>query len=112
MNITVKWTGEYPSLCCGKWIIFIDGIALTKIEQNQNFGTYIFYTSFDEEDDEEYSDGLDEKEWIEELKTNDINGLYASLKRHGIPISDELLSELYYKINKVDWRSATCGGCL
>ena len=53
MEIKIKWTGEYPTLCHGKWIIFIDGIFLTKIEQNQNFGTYIFYTSFDEEDDEE-----------------------------------------------------------
>lgn len=58
----------------------------------------------------EYYDGLNCEEWIEKLKTNDINGLYTSLKTHGL---DKTINYkiLYHKINTLDWRQNSCGGC-
>lgn len=120
-DINVKWTGKWPSLCCGKWIITIDGISLTCLD-NDNFQTYNYYCNGmleiqamendDEMVDANYYDGLFFEEWLEKLKTYDINGLYASLKTHGFNVEDvDFLEELYNKINSSDWRSSSCGGC-
>lgn len=115
-EIYVDWTGSYPNLCSGKWIITIDGIKLTGIEKEE-FGTLNEeYSSWHFENwsevFESYEDGMDLDTWIQVLKTDDINGLHASLQRHGIKITDELLSELYKKIQGQDWRQGSCGGCI
>lgn len=115
-EIYVDWTGSYPNLCSGKWIITIDGIKLTGIEKEE-FGTLNEYSSWHFNEDwleefDHYEDGLGLDDWVQEVKTNDINGLYASLKRHGIKVTDELLSELYNRIKEQDWRHGSCGGCI
>lgn len=114
-EIYVEWTGGYPNLCSGKWIITIDGIKLTNIGK-EDFGTLGEYSSWHFENwnevFESYEDGMDLDTWIQVLKTDDINGLYASLQRHGIKITDELLSELYTHIQGQDWRHSSCGGCI
>lgn len=115
-NIKVRYSGTYPSLCYGRWYISIDGISLTCIGsddyQADDFQTFNTYRFANFEEDKIYTDGLQLEEWIRKLKTDDINGLYASLNRHGIKIDDELLTELYYQIREWDWRSGECGGCL
>jgi hypothetical protein len=114
-EIYVEWTGSYPNLCSGKWIITIDGIKLTGIGK-EDFGTLGEYSSWHFENwievFDSYEDGMDLDAWIQVLKTDDINGLYASLQRHGIKITDELLSELYTHIQGQDWRHGSCGGCI
>lgn len=35
-NLEVKWTGSYPGLCCGKWIIKYNGIKLEVPEERKN----------------------------------------------------------------------------
>lgn len=115
-EISVKFTGSFPNYCSGKWVIVIDGITLTGIGGG-HFNTEGYYTaySFTEDWDEvnsEYSDGLEEYEWIEEQKKEDPNGLLQSLKRHGFKITNELLEALYHEIRLCDWRHGQCGGCL
>jgi hypothetical protein len=111
MEISVDWTGNYPSLCLGEWEIIIDGIKLTGIEDN-HFDTYRSYQewSFDgdwEEHWEDYKDGLAFDEWFEKPP----NGLKASLRRHGIYLTLSQWVVLYRKIKECDWRSSSCGGC-
>lgn len=116
MEIKVKWTGEYPNLCSGKWIISIDGMALTGLD-NDHFNTFGYFTnySFNSEYDvesDDYHDGLHVSEWIEEVKKEDTNNLISSLKKHHIKITDELLENLYEEISSSDWRHGSCGGCI
>lgn len=118
--VDVEYTGSFPNYCCGKWNIVVNGIPLTGIGGG-HFNTEGYYTaySFTEDWDEvssEYSDGLEEHEWIEEQKKEDPNGLpnglLQSLKRHGFKITNELLEALYHEIRLCDWRHGQCGGCL
>lgn len=119
-EIQVKWSGKYPTLCYGKWIITIDGISLTGLD-NEDFRTFNTYDNnllriqTLEEGvvvDCTYEDGLFFEKWLEELKTHDINGLYASLKKHGFNIEDvDFLEKLYNEIKSSDWRHNSCGGC-
>ena len=114
--VDVEYTGSFPNYCCGKWNIVVNGIPLTGIGGG-HFNTEGYYTaySFTEDWDEvssEYSDGLEEHEWIEEQKKEDPNGLLQSLKRHGFKITNELLEALYNEIRLCDWRHGQCGGCL
>ena len=96
--VDVEYTGSFPNYCCGKWNIVVNGIPLTGIS-----GGHL---------SSEYSDGLEEHEWIEEQKKEDPNGLLQSLKRHGFKITNELLEALYHEIRLCDWRHGQCGGCL
>lgn len=116
MNISVDWTGSYPSLCFGEWKIFIDGIQLTGIEKEdfQTDGSYATwgFTGDWDVDWDSYEDGLNEYEWTEKLLSEDINGLKASLIRHGFELSESLISKLYWAIADHDWRSSSCGGCI
>lgn len=102
------------------WIITINGISLTCLEDD-DFQTYNCYQNRmleiqamenNEMVDASYYEGLFFKEWLEKLKTHDINGLYTSLKRHGFNVEDvDFLEKLYNEINSSDWRSSSCGGC-
>ena len=84
-TITVSWTGRYPSLCYGEWIIIIDGITLTGSGDGP-FNTRGFYSQwhFDEnwlEVFEDYEEGESFSDsWLE------TNNLKDSLNRHGIGI--------------------------
>lgn len=109
-RVTVKWTGRYPTLCYGKWVINVDGIPLTGIG-NGNFKTYGNYHRWYFVD---WSDEWDRYEDGEEFEVWDWsrNGLKDSLERHGIEVTKELMLELYKAIQMEDWRSNSCGGCI
>lgn len=110
-DIKVKWTGSYPSLCGGSWEIIVDGHKLTNLidEHFDTYGTYsTWYFENWSEVWEEYTDGLEFEQW----KENPPNNLVFSLKLAGFKITDELLKELYVKIQSEDWRHNSCGGCI
>lgn len=113
--ITAEWTGRYPALCCGKWLISIDGVAFpipeNKISETMNtFGSYQTW-HFDEhwsEIFEDYEDGLDTHQWIAENKGWIDEGL-AKINKH---FSYKDYCTLYDAIQKVDFRRGSCGGCI
>lgn len=106
----VEWTGEWPSLCCGKWIIKKNGVDVSdKIPESlreNDMNTYGTYDSwhFDEdymEEWESYSDGLDAEEWI-------ANNPWIL----NICSTEEEEYELFEAIQDQDWRHGSCGGCI
>lgn len=115
MNLKVEWTGSYPNLCGGEWIITYDNIELNvpdniKHEPMNTHGLYYEWT-FDEEWDivwTTYEEGLDKFQWIE---TNE-QWVRQMFEEKDIKVTDELLSELYDMISIEDWRYGSCGGCL
>ena len=102
-----KWTGSYPCLCRGEWMLWING-ELSKIEipfqgnPAETYGIYS-YLCFDEnwfEESEDYEDGLNVDAWCEKNKE------YLSKIA---PISDWPL--IYKAFQAKDWRFESCGGC-
>ena len=111
MQISVEWTGSYPTLCFGRWNIVIDGIKLTGLG-NDDFSTYGTYQSWHFEDWSEVFEDNEEGLHFDVWKINPKNKLLESLERHGFEVSDELLFLLYGEIQACDWRSNSCGGCI
>lgn len=111
-EVSALWTGSYPSLCFGEWVIVIDGIQLTGLGDSP-FGIYGSYSSWSfgedwDENWESYKSGLQLDEWIKCPP----NGLLESLARHGIEASTTLMEQLYDEIGAQDWRHGSCGGCI
>ena len=71
------------------------------------FGTWHFGEDCCEEW-ECYTDGLEEDYWIR----NNLDWIKPMFDEHDIEITDELLSELFKKIQEEDWRYNSCGGCI
>jgi len=115
MNITAKWTGRYPSLCCGHWEIIVDGeyLPIPEDKAQETMNTYGTYESwhFDEhwsEVFEDYQEGMYESEWFDENKSWIDVGL-AQIKKH-FGYMD--YCALYEAIRKEDFRRGSCGGCI
>ena len=114
-KLSVEWTGCYPYLCHGEWIIKYEEIELTIPEDKKDipmdtygeFGTWHFGEDCCEEW-EYYTDGLEEDYWIR----NNLDWIKPMFDEHDIEITDELLSELFNKIQEEDWRYNSCGGCI
>lgn len=110
-NIEVKWTGSYPCLCHGEWIIIIDGVDFSdcipdtkKQEPMDTYGEYEEWDFTDDRDDvwDSYEEGLQYEDWI--------------LKNHywvdKIVTSNEDQKQLFKAIQAEDWRHGSCGGCI
>jgi len=114
-DISVKWTGGYPTLCCGEWIITVNGVTLEGLD-NDNFNTHETYSQWRFVDWlEEFYDvqsGLEQSEWGEFVKKENQNNLITALQNAGFEITDELLGQLYAEINSCDWIHGSCGGCI
>lgn len=114
-KLYVEWTGSYPNLCSGEWVIKYDGIELTvpddiKYATMDTFGEYGSWY-FDEDMYEVwdyYTDGDDEETWI----TKNIDWVKSMFEEHGIEVTSELLSTLFKKVQEEDWRHGSCGGCI
>lgn len=114
-KLFVEWTGCYPCLCHGEWIIKYDGIELTIPEEWKDvpmdtygeFGRWHFDEDYMEEWDY-YEDGWEKDIWI----NRNLYWVKPMFEEHNIEITDELLSELYDKIQDEDWRHGSCGGCI
>ena len=115
VNISAKWTGRYPCLCCGHWEIIVDGKYLPipeEIGENamKTYGTYQEW-HFDEHWSEEfvdYQDGMYETEWIDENK----KWIDEALAKINKTFSYRDYSTLYEAIRKEDFRRGSCGGCI
>jgi hypothetical protein len=114
-DLYVEWTGSYPCLCSGEWIIKYKDVELNVPEnlKHREMGTLIEYSTwqFDEnwmEEWESHTDGLDKDTWI---KRNE-EWITKMFEEKDIKVTEELLSELYDKIQEEDWRHGSCGGCI
>lgn len=114
-KLEVKWTGSYPSLCCGKWIIKYNGEELKVPEEvvNEEMNTYGEYNSwyFDDnmcEQDNYYIDGLDCGEWTD----SNMDWIVKMFEEKDIDVTAGLLDKLFEKIQEEDFRSGSCGGCI
>lgn len=104
------WTGGWPALCCGEWVLYIEGKNVTnKIPEElrtSSMNTLGKYQTWHFENWEEvwnsYTDGLDRDSWIAE------NDYWLST----ITPDRTLKEEIYEAIQAEDWRHNSCGGCI
>ena len=108
-EITAKWTGCYPCLCNGEWIITVGGekVDLPDDVRTSPMGTYGTYNTWTFNEDwsvvwSQYEDGLDFESWIQE------NRSWVSR----LNLSSEEERALYDAISAEDWRHNSCGGCI
>jgi hypothetical protein len=109
-DIDVEWTGSYPNLCRGSWIISINGIKLAGLGNGpmNTYGEYDIW-SFAEDWGEEWGTYTDGESWGNCLPNN----LEMSLKLAGFdPNDSELIEQLYKAVQQHDWRHNSCGGCI
>lgn len=105
----VQWTGAWPCLCFGEWIIRKNGVDVSCLMPDEmrhcemnTAGTYSSWHFEDwEEVFEDYEDGLECEEWIAD------NAWISELCD-----SHEEMVELFYAIQAQDWRHGSCGGCI
>lgn len=113
MNIRVKWTGSYPNLCYGEWILIIDGEDKSNLipedlkdRPMNTFGIYSKWRFLDRENWEvvweEYEDGMECNEWIEDNK----------YWLDNISTDYDIQEQLFYAFADCDWRHGSCGGCI
>lgn len=112
-NLEVKWTGVYPCLCFGEWIIKHNGIELEIPEERKHkhmntYGVYSEITDYMTEEEEEYYDGLEYNDWI----TENADWVIDMFNKSEIFPNETIIKELYEKIQGQDWRSGSCGGCI
>lgn len=113
--LKVVWTGKWPCLCRGKWVIEYDGKSLKipdyRIYKDMNTNGIYSFWHFTDNYDVEYEDiesGLDCDEWIESNR----EWIEKMFKDAGIKVTEELLTQLFEQINSQDFRMGTCGGCI
>ena len=108
--VTANWNGSYPCLCHGEWTLKVNGKNVSKKIpedlRNSSMNTYGTYQSWHFEDwmevFEDYEDGLDCEEWIEENNEwlNKITTDYS------------IKEQIFNAIQSEDFRSGSCGGCI
>jgi hypothetical protein len=122
-DISVEWTGSYPNLCSGKWIITIDGNEIIDNSKEQgnydsallsNMGTEGTYQSWHFDDNysevfEDYDAGYHFEEWY-----NSKSGkfLKKTIDNNTREMSKADMNYLFAELQKKDWRSNSCGGCI
>lgn len=127
-----EWTGSYPNLCSGSWILYKDGVEIPLTESfpfgedwvseeeakeefedgkagflyftpADTFGTYSTWHFEDwMEVFEDYEDGLLVDAWIKEYK----DWLME------IDPSGNDWKDIYAAFCENDWRHNSCGGCI
>lgn len=112
-KLSVEWTGRYPCLCNGKWIIKYQDKELEipenyKCTDMNTYGNYDHLVDVINEEFEEYSDGLEYEDWIKENE----EWVVEMFNKIEVFPNTELLKDLYEQIQVHDWRSGSCGGCI
>ena len=120
----VKWTGSYPNLCSGEWIISYNGTRLdipeddddeyswngrasSDMNTNGIYSRWYFGNDWDEQT-EEYEDGLECADWI----VANQHWVDAMFDKYEIPKGFYTYHQLFKAIQENDWRSGSCGGCI
>lgn len=114
MDVKVKWTGEWPRKCKGRWIFEVDGKDYRYLLPFANddgfdlpadtFGEYECW-DFDSEGEREwfhYENGLDIDVWC------DINRDWLEV----ITPNEHEWDDIYFAFQAEDWRFNECGGCV
>lgn len=110
-EIKIEWTGGWPSLCYGEWVIEIDGVNYSdKIPEDlrvSDMGTAGCYDSwcFHNGYDVKWSsneEGLESEDWI--------NANRYWLKE--LPIDESEYPKVFELISEQDFRTGSCGGCI
>lgn len=104
-SIIVRYTGRYPNLCSGEWLIYINGVKhQTPFMYGEDAETWGFYKPWYVKTtrwDFTFYDGLTAHEWIYQhakwLKT--------------LHVGKGRWKEVYDKFQEKDWRKGECGGC-
>jgi len=134
-DIKVKWTGKYPALCHGYWIIEIDwkstknflddyGSRLEDLNDEEKelynlltspmwtFWTYNrrYFDNKYNEHWEEYTNGLEFDEWFESDYKKWLEKIFKLIWIK--ELTKEEWKDLYNKIQKKDFRMESCGGCI
>lgn len=104
-----SWSAKGHTLCLGHWIIRYNNSLLvlppTKAENHMDtFG--IFSWLFP--DDEDYAEGLELADWLDE----NAQWLITLFEQHDIPVDEQNVQWFYEAVNKSDWRCGSCGGCM
>lgn len=110
MKVETIWTGGYPNLCCGEWMLFIDGKDMSnKIPEdyrNKPMYTYGYYNLWHlrnwEVKWDNYVDGFECEDWIKENK--------EWLDK--ITKDENEQEDIYYAFQLNDWRYCSCRGCI
>lgn len=100
------WTGSYPTLCDGVWVLRIDGEdysdAIPEELRHTHMNTFGTYASWHFEDwqevFEDYDDGLDYEDWVAQ------NPWVLNLPTDAFSI--------FLAFQAEDWRHGSCGGCI
>jgi hypothetical protein len=109
--VEARWSGSYPTLCYGKWTLIVNGkdvsMFIPEELKESSMYTYGTYQSWHFNDDwmeefEDYDNGLDCEDWIEENKYW-LDTITEDLK---------IQEEIFYAINEQDFRTGSCGGCI
>ena len=118
-KIEVEWTGGYPNLCSGNWIIKINGVQIDDevgvydSVLKSEMATAGSYSSWHFEDwsevFEDYDDGYEFAMW---KKQPSIKKLFGLIENQDIVLSKDDMRNLYESIQEKDWRSGSCGGCI
>ena len=102
-----EWTGSYPCLCMGEWVLYKDGQELD-IEipfQGGDANTYGEYQEWHFEDwmevFESYEDGLTAEDWWKN---------YSNWLKTFAPENE--WKDVYYAFAANDFRTSSCGGCI
>lgn len=105
-----KWTGRYPVLCHGTWLLYKDGENVSNLIpedlQDEPMGCSGWYQEWMfvngwETEWSSYHDGLSADEWIKENE--------YWLKDIG-PEKD--YKDIFCAFQENDWRGGSCGGCI
>lgn len=110
MKVEAKWTGLYPCLCSGEWILKVNNKDVSNLIpkelQTSSMNTFGTYSSWHFENwkevFEDYEDGLDCFDWINKNKEW-LNKISTDLW---------IQEEIYYAIRSEDFRAGSCGGCI
>lgn len=107
---TTKWTGRYPVLCHGTWLLYKDRENISNLIpedlQDAPMGCAGIYQEWSfvngwEVEWNAYHDGLNVTEWIKENE--------YWLKDIG---PEEEYEDIFEAFQENDWRGGSCGGCI
>lgn len=110
MSVSASWSGSYPCLCSGEWTLIVNGKDVSDLIPKElrkhsmnTFGKYqsSHFENWSEVFDD-YTEGLHCEEWIKE------NSYWLNL------ITEDIDTQklIFLEIQKNDWRSGSCGGCI